>query len=80
MNNIINVTYVSVWDGGVKIESEAKYDTKNNIVFDIEVVEVGNLDLEVLNREYIELDDGTELEVELGDDNKYRVFEKTILK
>lgn len=74
MNNIVNVTYVSVWDGGVKIESGAKYDTTNNIVFDIEVVEVGNLDLEVLDREYIKLEDGTELEVELGDNNKYRVF------
>jgi hypothetical protein len=52
----LNVKYVSVWDGGHEIVTNAKYDTSTGLVFDIETVEGINEqgeEVEVLDREYI---------------------------
>lgn len=51
--------YVSVWDGGTTITTNCKYDPKTNVVSDIETSDVEGLDM--LDEEYIELPDGTEI-------------------
>lgn len=63
---IIDVTYVSVGDGGTEIETSAKYNTITKEVFDIESTE--GIDEEgdeviSLDEEYIVLPDGKQLRV-----------------
>lgn len=58
---ILDVTFVSVWDDGVEVRTKAKYDAKNNIVFDIESTD-GDC-VEVLLDEYIELPYGVKLPI-----------------
>lgn len=70
----MNVTFVSVWDGGFEIESNAKYNTETKAVYDIEVVE--NVDsegdeVENLDEEYILLPNGEKLEVYEKNDGYY---------
>lgn len=57
----MNAIYVSVWDGGVEVRTSCQYNPKTRIVSDIESSDVEGLDN--LEREYIELPDGTEIEV-----------------
>ena len=52
--NIINATFVSVWDGGTAIETECKINTITREVFDIISV--------VLERQYVIID-GQEYDV-----------------
>lgn len=56
-----NATYITVWDGSTMIESSCKYDETSNFVYDIEQIDVDNMDINVLEDEYILFDDGTEL-------------------
>lgn len=58
---VLDVTFVSVWDDGVEVRTKAKYDAKNNVVFDIESID-GNC-VEVLLDEYIELPCGVKLPI-----------------
>jgi hypothetical protein len=58
--NIVNATYVSVWDGGTEIRTKCRFNTQTNIVSDIEQSDVGGVD--ILDREYVELEDGTEID------------------
>lgn len=51
--NIINATFVSVWDGGTAIETECKINTITREVFDIISVEA---DVDVLERQYVIID------------------------
>jgi hypothetical protein len=51
--------YVSVWDGGTEIRTKCDYDPTTKEVSDIEVADVNGLD--VLDDEYVELPDGTEI-------------------
>lgn len=51
--NIINATFVSVWDGGTAIETECKINTITREVFDIIPVEA---DVDVLERQYVIID------------------------
>jgi len=60
----IKATFVSSWDFGTNIESPCLYDPQTNEVSDIESVDVDSMDLTTLDREYIVLPDGTELDVE----------------
>lgn len=63
---IIDVLYVSVWNGGYEIKTKAKYDVKTKEVFDIESVEAIDEDgdeVETLDEEYIILPNGEELSV-----------------
>lgn len=67
MEKVLNVTYVSVWDGGFEIESKAKFNPETKHVFDIEVVEAVDCEgdeVETLDEEYILLPDGTKFTVE----------------
>ena len=57
--NIINATFVSVWDGGTAIETECKINTITREVFDIISVEA---DVDVLERQYVIID-GQEYDV-----------------
>ena len=59
---IKNATFVSVWDDGFEVASSCKVNTDTNRVFDIEQVCVDELDLEILDREYIIID-GNEYDV-----------------
>lgn len=70
---MMNVIFVSVWDGGHEIESNAKYNEETKLVYDIEVVEGVNEDgdeVQVLDEEYIMLPNGEKLEV-YEEDGKY---------
>jgi len=55
--SIINATYVSIWDGGTKIETSCKFDTDTNTVSDIESIDDVS-DLDLLDEEYVELPSG----------------------
>ena len=71
--NIINATFVSVWDGGTAIETECKINTNTREVFDIITVEA---DVDTFERQYVVID-GQEYdvvcvdEVEDGGENEY---------
>ena len=58
----MKATYVSVWDGGTEISSNCEYDPITTNVTLIGSVAVDLDDLEFLEREYIILPDGTEIE------------------
>lgn len=49
--------FTSVWDDGYEVTSECKVNMESKEVFDIELVNVDELDLEILEREYITIDD-----------------------
>lgn len=57
--NIINATFVSVWDGGTAIETECKINTITREVFDIIPVEA---DVDTFERQYVIID-GQEYDV-----------------
>ena len=57
--NIINATFVSIWDGEIAIETECKINTSTREVFDIISVEA---DVDVLERQYVIID-GQEYDV-----------------
>ena len=57
--NIINATFVSVWDGGIAIEAECKINTSTREVFDIITVES---DVDTFERQYVVID-GQEYDV-----------------
>ena len=57
----IQGTYVSVWDDEISVKTSCTYDTETKEVTDITCIEVEGVD--VLIREYIELPDGTQLEI-----------------
>ena len=61
----IPVTYVSVWDGGTEIRTSALFNPETKLVHDIETVEGVDEDgeeVEILDREYIELESGEIIE------------------
>jgi hypothetical protein len=55
-------TYVSVWNGGLEITSPCKIDLKTKEVTDVGQVDTESMDLETLDREFIRLIDGTEID------------------
>ena len=54
----VNATYVSVWDGGTRIESNCKYNTETREVTNVGMVSVEKMDLEILDEEFVELPNG----------------------
>ena len=62
-DSIIDVDYVSVWDGGTGVETKAKYNTETGLVFDIETTDNNIENLTALYGEYIRLPNGDELSV-----------------
>lgn len=63
--NIINATFVSVWDGGTAIETECKINTSTREVFDIITVEA---DVDTFERQYVVID-GQEYDVVCVDES-----------
>lgn len=66
------VKLVSVWDGGVTLESNAKLDPVTGEVSDIDLHE-GVDGLEVLDEQYVVRLDGTKLPVVQDEGGRYRV-------
>lgn len=60
-------TYVTVWDGGIEIRTQCLFDKNSSTVYDVESVEVNGLD--VLEAEFVELADGTEIKDFLTEDD-----------
>jgi hypothetical protein len=54
-----DATYVSVWDGGIEIRTRCLFNRAMSAVFDVESVDANGLD--ILEDEYVELADGTEI-------------------
>lgn len=63
-------TYVSVWDGGTEISTPCFFDTEKNLAFDIESTDENIEDLDILDREYIELQDGTQIDTFTTDEDR----------
>lgn len=66
MNEVLEVIFVSVWDGGYEIETSAKYNTLTRTVYDIEVaagIDEDEDEVQVLDEEYILLPNGEKLNV-----------------
>lgn len=59
-------TYVTVWDGGIEIRTQCLFNRESSTVYDVESVEVNGL--EILEEEYVELSDGTEIKNFLTED------------
>ena len=63
----IPVTFVSVWDGGTEIRTNALFNPETKLVHDIEVVDGVDEDeeeVELLDRQYLELPSGEIIEEE----------------
>lgn len=56
-NDMRAAHFCSVWDGGIKVETECKVNIKTREVFDIEQSGIDADLLEVLDEEYIIIDD-----------------------
>jgi hypothetical protein len=58
---MIEVIYTSVWDGGIEVCSTAEYNPETREVTCIETVDP-EFEVDILEREYITLPDGTEMD------------------
>jgi hypothetical protein len=58
----VPATYVSVWDGGTTVRVSCRWSVSLQVAFEIESVDVDGL--ESLDREYVELADGTEIDMD----------------
>ena len=54
----MKATYVTIWDGGTEIRTNCHYDPDSKEVTNIESV---NVNVEILEDEYIEFEDGTQI-------------------
>ena len=59
---IREATFISVWDGGIELETNCKVDMQSRKVFDIEPSGAQNF-VNTLDKEFIQFDDGTKFEV-----------------
>lgn len=58
----MKATYVSVWDGGTEVATSCNFDPQTKNITDVEMVDGDGLD--ALEREFVRLPDGTEIDVE----------------
>lgn len=70
----IDVRLISVWSEGLQVETSAKYNTGSSMVYDLKLSNYNTDGLGVLERQYIRLEDKTELEVCLDEENNYKVL------
>ena len=60
----ISCKFISVWDDGAYIfESNCQYDPNNHLISNVESVDVSNFDLNHLDKQYLEFDDGSQMKV-----------------
>lgn len=69
-----NVLFISVWNGGFEVTTNATYDPKTKIVSDIELYDGELIDedgdeLEFLDGQFIELQSGERLKVKNDEDD-----------
>ena len=64
-NNLVHAVFVSVWDDGFEVETGCMVDMDTKEVVEIEMEEDPDIleNLDILEREYIRFDDGTEFPV-----------------
>ncbi len=60
--DIIDVTFTSVWDGGHEVETDARLDATSGRLLSIDAVDVGD-EVTTLDRQYVTLPDGRDLDV-----------------
>jgi hypothetical protein len=58
----VAATYVSVWDGGTTVRVRCRWSVSLQVAFEIDSVDVDGL--ESLDREYVELEGGIEIDVD----------------
>jgi hypothetical protein len=58
----VSATYVSVWDGGTTVRVRCRWSITLQVAFEIDSVDVDGLDS--LDREYVELEGGIEIDVD----------------
>ena len=51
---IKNATFISVWDNGYEVITNCKVNMETKEIFDIEIV---NVDVDILEEEYVTIDD-----------------------
>lgn len=71
--NEVDVRLISVWSEGLQVETSAKYNKDSNIVYDIKLANYNTDGLGILESQYIRLKDGTRLDVQLDNEDNYRV-------
>lgn len=49
----MNAIFVSVWDGGIEIETACQYNPITKDTTDIDSVDVEDMDLDILDEQYI---------------------------
>lgn len=67
----MKATYVSVWDGGIQIRTNCKFDQATKQVSDVESADVDGLDF--CEEEFIELSNGEVIKDFVNEDgNQYK--------
>lgn len=54
---IKNATFTSVWDGGYEVTTNCKVNMATKEVFDVEISDIDTNCLEILDTEYVTIDD-----------------------
>lgn len=73
----MKATYVTVWDSGLEIRTECAYDPQTLNVSNIESVDIEVGD-DTLDREYVELPDGTIIDTFNDEDNGRTIADGTM--
>ena len=64
---IKNATFVSVWNNDIDISCRCLVDTETKEIFDIDFVDVEDMDFGICTEEYIVFSDGTRCEIDFND-------------
>lgn len=65
---IQDATFVSVWDDCTEIHSKCFVDTETHEVFDVELIDVDSMDIDICTDEYVMMLDGTKHNILPSDD------------
>lgn len=75
----LQAKYVTLWDGGTEVITDCLVDSATGQVWPETAEDIDHLDLEILEKEMVRLDDGSEFDVE-EIDNGYRVADIEALR
>lgn len=76
MDKIVNVKYISCWDGCADIETTAKVNVITGEIVDIEAVDVNN-EYVICESEFVQYEDDSIEQVIRTDDNKSYIISKS---